>query len=62
MQYDYSALCSCQNFEVYDDTLKGMREQVRDHKKEKCGNYEGWIERHFRGSDIDDSFPDHPFK
>lgn len=59
MKYDYSASCSCGK-EFYSDTIQGMKGDAKQHMlNHLLANkrvHAVYINRHFKGSDIDDSF------
>lgn len=55
-KYDYSALCDCGE-EYYTRTLAEMKKETKKHFKE-CRVIQAivYVDRHFKGGDIDDSF------
>lgn len=57
MKYDYSYICGC-GWERYSDTLAAAKKEARQHVN-TCTHADNivYIDRHFKGSDIDDSFP-----
>lgn len=58
MEYDYTSLCNCGD-EQYHNTLAVAKEKSKFHLR-YCTRKDGeiYINRHFKGSDIDDTFKD----
>lgn len=56
MEYDHTALCNCGD-EQYYDTLAAAKQKSKFHLR-YCTKKDAeiYINRHFKGSDIDDSF------